>query len=84
VVGLGHEGNTKEENNSDVVFTRNIHGSAGKEGSGEGGAVAPPAPIPLNNRLLEGFLMEPYHEMDIFFDGLNILISTFCVCADGF
>jgi hypothetical protein len=24
------------------------------------------------------------HEMDIFFEGLNILISTFCVCADGF
>jgi hypothetical protein len=27
----------------------------------------------------------PCHEMDIFFEGLNILISTltFCVCADG-
>ncbi len=24
------------------------------------------------------------HEMDIFFEGLNILISTFGVCADGF
>ncbi len=24
------------------------------------------------------------HEMDIFFNGLNILISTFRVCADGF
>ena len=24
------------------------------------------------------------HEMDIFFECLNILISTFCVCADGF
>jgi hypothetical protein len=24
------------------------------------------------------------HEMDIFFEGLNILNSTFCVCADGF
>jgi hypothetical protein len=24
------------------------------------------------------------HEMNIFFKGLNILISTFCVCADGF
>ncbi len=23
-------------------------------------------------------------EMDIYFEGLNILISTFCVCADGF
>ncbi len=24
------------------------------------------------------------HEMDISFEGLNILISTLCVCADGF
>jgi hypothetical protein len=24
------------------------------------------------------------HEMDICFEGLNISISTFCVCADGF
>ncbi len=24
------------------------------------------------------------HEMDIFFEGLNILISTYCVCADFF
>jgi hypothetical protein len=24
------------------------------------------------------------HEMDIFFEGLNILIRTFCVCADSF
>jgi hypothetical protein len=24
------------------------------------------------------------HEMDILFKGLNILISIFCVCADGF
>jgi hypothetical protein len=24
------------------------------------------------------------HEIDIFFEGLNILISTFCVCADVF
>jgi hypothetical protein len=24
------------------------------------------------------------HEMDIYFEALNILISTFCVCADGF
>ncbi len=24
------------------------------------------------------------HEMDIFLEGLNILISTFCVFADGF
>jgi hypothetical protein len=24
------------------------------------------------------------HEMDIFFFSLNILINTFCVCADGF
>jgi hypothetical protein len=23
------------------------------------------------------------HEMDIFCDGLNILINTFCVCANG-
>ncbi len=28
--------------------------------------------------------MEQCHEMDIVFEGLNILISTFCVCADGF
>jgi hypothetical protein len=25
-----------------------------------------------------------WHEMYIFFEGLNIFISTFCVCADGF
>jgi hypothetical protein len=24
------------------------------------------------------------HEMEIFFEGLNILIGTFCVCSDGF
>jgi hypothetical protein len=24
------------------------------------------------------------HEMDIFVESLNILISTFCVCAGGF
>jgi hypothetical protein len=24
------------------------------------------------------------HDMDICFKGLNILFSTFCVCADGF
>ncbi len=24
------------------------------------------------------------HEMEICFEGLNILFSTFCVCADGF
>ncbi len=29
-------------------------------------------------------LKEQCHEMDMFFKGLNILISTFCVCADGF
>jgi hypothetical protein len=25
-----------------------------------------------------------WHEKDIIFEGLNILISTFSVCADGF
>jgi hypothetical protein len=30
------------------------------------------------------FLKGQCHEMDLFFQGLNILISTFCVCADGF
>jgi hypothetical protein len=25
-----------------------------------------------------------FNEMNIFFVGLNVLISTFCVCADGF
>ncbi len=25
-----------------------------------------------------------YHKMDICFEGLNILISAFCLCADGF
>jgi hypothetical protein len=29
-------------------------------------------------------LKEECDEMDIFFEGLSILISTFCVCADGF
>jgi hypothetical protein len=24
------------------------------------------------------------HEIDIFFEGLNIVIRTFCECADGF
>jgi hypothetical protein len=27
---------------------------------------------------------EQCHEMDIFFEGLYILINTFCVCADDF
>ncbi len=30
------------------------------------------------------FLKGQCHEMYIFVEGLNILISTFCVCADGF
>ncbi len=30
------------------------------------------------------FLKGQYHEMYIFVEGLNILIGTFCVCADGF
>ncbi len=29
-------------------------------------------------------LKEQCHAMEIFFEGLNILISTFCVCADDF
>jgi hypothetical protein len=33
---------------------------------------------------LQLFLQGQCHEMDIFFEGLNILISTFCVYADGF
>ncbi len=32
-----------------------------------------------------GFLLKGQcHEMDIVFEGINILISTFCLCADGF
>jgi hypothetical protein len=30
------------------------------------------------------FLKGQCHEMDIFVGGLNILISTFCECSDGF
>ncbi len=30
------------------------------------------------------YLKGQCHEMDIFFDGLNISISTCCVCDDGF
>ncbi len=30
------------------------------------------------------FLEGQCHEMDIFVGGLNILISTFCECSDGF
>jgi hypothetical protein len=30
------------------------------------------------------FLKGQCHKMDICFKSLNILISTFCVCADGF
>jgi hypothetical protein len=34
--------------------------------------------------LISQMLKGQFHEMDIFFEGLNILISTSCVCADGF
>jgi hypothetical protein len=32
----------------------------------------------------QGSFKGQWHEMNSFFEGLNILISTFCVCADGF
>jgi hypothetical protein len=33
---------------------------------------------------IDFFLKGQCHEMDIFFNGLNILISTFCVFVNGF
>ncbi len=34
--------------------------------------------------LVPVLLKGQFNEMDNFFEGLNILISTFCVCGDGF
>jgi hypothetical protein len=35
------------KNNGYVVLILNVHGSAGKKGGGEGGAVTPPSPTPF-------------------------------------
>ncbi len=52
--------------------------------------LCPPSPPQESNRKIQGNkkpidrLKGPCHEMDIFFESLNILIHTFCVCAEGF
>ncbi len=33
---------------------------------------------------VQSFLKGQRHEMDIFYEGINICTSAFCVCADGF
>jgi hypothetical protein len=43
-----------------------------------------PAPPDIPTEQCEKILKGQFHEMDIFFEGLNILILTLCVCADGF
>jgi hypothetical protein len=42
-------------------------------------------PRPLKPiRYFQSALKGQSHKLDIVFEGLNNLISTFCVCADGF
>jgi hypothetical protein len=40
--------------------------------------------VPFFSFSTKGCLKGQCHEMIYFFEGLNILISTFCECADGF
>jgi hypothetical protein len=57
MLGLKHEGNTEEENNGNVVFKCNIHGSATKYRvvAGRGGGVTPPAPTCFFKDDVNGF-----------------------------
>ncbi len=39
-------------------LNENAHGSAGKQGGGEGGGATPPSPTPFDSRLLNRYLKD--------------------------
>ncbi len=47
-------------------------------------AVHPKNTMPNQGEAGQAFLQWKCHELDIFVEGLNILICTFCVCPEGF